>query len=137
MSGIEREAMEYDVVIVGAGPAGLSAAIRLKQLDAAEGSLHEALRQADAAGDDDTRVRAWIRLLRLVGYQRRDFEASDRVAADARAAPGVVDDDEAQQAGGRVVDRDHLFHLGLLHGRQQVHLHCSFAGREAGLAPAG
>jgi electron-transferring-flavoprotein dehydrogenase len=32
VSEIQREAMEYDVVIVGAGPAGLAASIRIKQL---------------------------------------------------------------------------------------------------------
>ena len=34
---IERESMQYDAVIVGAGPAGLSAAIRLKQLAGKDG----------------------------------------------------------------------------------------------------
>jgi electron-transferring-flavoprotein dehydrogenase len=35
--GDRRESMQFDVVIVGAGPAGLSAAIRLKQLAQAKG----------------------------------------------------------------------------------------------------
>ena len=32
-----RESMDYDVVIVGAGPAGLAAAIRIKQVAATQG----------------------------------------------------------------------------------------------------
>ena len=35
---MEREAMEFDVVVVGAGPSGLASAIRLKQLAAAAGA---------------------------------------------------------------------------------------------------
>jgi NADPH-dependent 2,4-dienoyl-CoA reductase/sulfur reductase-like enzyme len=34
---MERESMEFDVLIVGGGPAGLAAAIRLKQLAAEKG----------------------------------------------------------------------------------------------------
>src|ERR1700744_330862 len=37
----EREAMDVDVCIVGGGPAGLAAAIRLKQLAAAAGTADD------------------------------------------------------------------------------------------------
>jgi len=35
MNAVEREVMDYDIVIVGGGPAGLAAAIRIKQRAAA------------------------------------------------------------------------------------------------------
>lgn len=46
----ERSVMDFDAVIVGAGPAGLSAAIRLKQLDSSLSVV--VLEKASQLGND-------------------------------------------------------------------------------------
>jgi tetratricopeptide (TPR) repeat protein/predicted Ser/Thr protein kinase len=58
----------------------------VRELDKAEESLRQAVRQADRARDDMTRARAAITLVRVVGYQQANFEAGHALAEDAKAA---------------------------------------------------
>jgi hypothetical protein len=68
----EREAMEFDVVIVGAGPAGLSAAIRLKQRAADHGKEVSVCVLEKGAEVSTARCVTWSRsfLFRCCFYQQ-------------------------------------------------------------------
>ena len=86
--GMERESMAYDVVIVGAGPSGLAAAIRLKQLAAEHGREVSRLRAGEGLGG-----RRPYPLRRLPGAARAE-RADPRLAGRRarRSTPPVTED---------------------------------------------
>jgi tetratricopeptide (TPR) repeat protein/predicted Ser/Thr protein kinase len=73
------------------------ALLRNREADEARASLHEGLRQADKAGDDETRARATIYLI-WAANQKGDYQGGDELAADALAMLERVGDDPLLEA---------------------------------------
>jgi len=80
--------------------------VKQRQIDAAKASLREALRRADVAGDDATRVAALTQLMR-VSYLEHDLDAGEALAADAQAALDRL-------GGAPLLEADFYLHYGSL-----------------------
>ena len=71
-----RDSMDYDLVVVGAGPAGLAAAIRFKQLAAEAGEDLSAIVLEKGHGEDSQREEGGVRGLLSVRDCARRSAAS-------------------------------------------------------------
>ena len=80
--------------------------VKKRKIDDAKASLREALRRADVAGDDATRVAALTQLMR-VSYLEHDLEAGEALAADAQAALDRL-------GGAPLLEADFYLHFGSL-----------------------
>ena len=75
---IQRESMEYDVVIVGAGPAGLATSIKLKQINP-DLESYAFLNRADSRGYDNNEAQELLKendhlkILEVVICNRKAF----------------------------------------------------------------
>jgi tetratricopeptide (TPR) repeat protein/tRNA A-37 threonylcarbamoyl transferase component Bud32 len=59
--------------------------VEVHDLKAAEETLHQAVREAEVARDDETRARAWTSLVRVTGGALMKFEEARRCAQEAGA----------------------------------------------------